>query len=327
MRSPTILPQHRTSAGDGDDQASWAIILFIAIAVAALLAWKPLPIAIYGLITPTLACVSLWMAAFFYSQVRHRPHFAAMCMTLSQVLLFSSLGALLSYLLAREGGAYWDDRFKAWDLALGFDWLGYVRLIDASPLVTMIFRAAYASLIPQIIVLVLFLGFTARLKQLNLLIFAAIFCGTVTVLLSPLFPALSNYVALGLRAEDFDNVNPLAGYVHLAHFNALRSGEPFLLSLPEMQGIITFPSYHAGLSTVTLWAFWVSGAAWVRWPGSIVALLTIAATPVDGGHYLVDIIAGMSIAAASIAVAPLAIRLSMVSPMTGPPTERPLAAG
>ncbi len=31
-----------------------------------------------------------------------------MCVSLSQVILFSAAGSILSYLLAREGGALWD---------------------------------------------------------------------------------------------------------------------------------------------------------------------------------------------------------------------------
>ena len=34
-----------------------------------------------------------------------------------------------------------------------------------------------------------------------------------------------------------------------------------------------------------------------------VALTTLAATPVDGGHYFVDVLAGIAIAAASLAAA------------------------
>jgi membrane-associated phospholipid phosphatase len=150
------------------------------------------------------------------------------------------------------------------------------------------------------VVLVLVLGFTMRLKDLRTLILAAILCGTITVLLSPLFPALSNYVHLGLSRADFTTINPFAGYVHLEHLTALRSGEPMVLRFQEMQGIITFPSYHAGLAGVTLWGFWIAGYRWLRWPGVGLAAATIIATPVDGGHYLVDLIAGGVLAALSV---------------------------
>ena len=74
-----------------------------------------------------------------------------------------------------------------------------------------------------------------------------------------------------------------------------------------MEGIITFPSYHAALAIVLGWALWQ--VAWLRWPGVVVNGLVVAATPIDGGHYFVDVFAGAVIAALAIAAArSLAVR-------------------
>jgi membrane-associated phospholipid phosphatase len=242
------------------------------------------------------------------------------------MLLFSAAGAVLSYLLAREGGPLWDARFEAWDQALGFDWLAYARLIDSHSWIALPFRLAYASLIPQIIVLVLALGFTQRVRELRSVILAAMLCGTTTILLSPLFPAVSNFAHLGLSPADFRNIDPWAGYTHLADYQALRNGTMEAIDLPKMQGIITFPSYHAGLATVTLWGFLKSSSKLLRWSGAAVALTTIAATPVDGGHYLVDVIAGIIIALASIVAAKTSIFAAMQVPVKAWPFRRSRAA-
>ena len=289
------------------DASAWAMLLLVGLGVAALQFRSPLAIEQSSLRSLALACAVLSGTAIFYRYVRPEEKFAVMCIGLMQVLLFSVLGAVFSYLLAREGGALWDDRFTAWDHALGFDWLAYVRLVDSHAWMTLLFRYAYVSLIPQVIVLVLVLGFTLRLAALRSTLLAAIVSGSVIVLLSPLFPAVSNFIHLGLTAADFRNVNPHAGYLHLAHFTALRDGSMTMLRLTEMQGIITFPSYHAGLATVTCWGFWRSGVTALRWGGCSLALLTIAATPVDGGHYLVDVLAGVAIGALSVAVARRAV--------------------
>lgn len=224
-----------------------------------------------------------------------------MCVSLNQILLFSAVGSILSYLLAREGGALQDDLLTRWDRSLGFDWLAYVQWVDGFAPLVLLFKLAYASLVPQIILIVIVQGFSGRIGLMRQTILAAMLCGTITILLSPLWPAESNFVHLNLKITDFRNIDPYAGYIHLAHFEALRNGSLTHLSLKDAQGIITFPSYHAGLAMVTLWSFWKT--PWIRWPGIAVALLTIAATPVDGGHYLVDVIAGCAIATASIAVA------------------------
>jgi hypothetical protein len=288
---------------------------------------SPMPIAALSLQALGIACVALGGAAFFYRNVRLRENFSVMCIALMQVLLFSALGSILSYLLARDGGALWDSTFTAWDRALGLDWIGYVRAVDQHGWLVTALRLAYASLIPQIIVLVLVLGFTGRLEKLRGVMLGAILCGTICVLASPFFPAVSNYVQLGLTAADFRHVDPWAGYIHLADFSALRDGTMSVLNLSRMQGIITFPSYHAGLSAVTLWGFWTSGVRWLKWTGPVVALGTIVATPVDGGHYFVDVLAGIAISALSIVVASRAVRWAPTLPrLTASPFRRSHAA-
>ena len=143
------------------------------------------------------------------------------------------------------------------------------------------------------------------------------------MLLSPLFPAVSSYVHLGLTPADLRNVDVYPGYSQLADFNALRNGTMTALRLDQMQGIIAFPSYHAGLSTVMLWGFWIGRVAWLRWPGMLLAMLTIVATPVDGGHYFVDVFAGLAIAVASIAFAARAVAWTPAWPrLTASPFRR-----
>ncbi|WP_162888045.1 phosphatase PAP2 family protein [Sphingomonas mesophila] len=278
------------------DSAAGAVLLLLALAVALCQLVDPLPIELASMMTLVVACGALGLAALFYRKVRPRENFAVMCVALAQVILFTAFGIILSYLLARNGGALWDERLAEWDRAIGFDWLAFVHFFDRSAVAVAWLKLAYASLIPQVIALVLVLGFTNRLAELRTVMLAAIVAGTVTVLLSSLFPAVGNYVHLGLSARDFAFVDPFAGDVHMRDFNALRDGSAQVMVLGQMEGIITFPSYHAGLSVVALWGFWASRMAWVRWPGMLVAASTIVATPVDGGHYLVDIIAGGAIA-------------------------------
>ena len=309
------------------DAAAWALIAALVAGVVAMELRAPLWVDPWSAQALALACAGLSIAAVFYGRVRVRPNFSVVCTALMQMLIFTAIGSIFSYLITREGGALWDSTFERWDRLLGLEWLAYVRAVDARPWLVAPLRLAYASLIPQIVVLVLALGFTMRVTQLRQLIFAAMLTGTVTILLSAAFPAVSNYVHLGLTADDFRNVNPWAGYVHLADFNALRDGTMSVLQLPRMQGIVTFPSYHAGLAAVMLWGFWVSGMKWLRWSGSVVAIGTIVATPVDGGHYFVDVIAGVAIAVLCIALSARMIRWRPASsPLTALPFRRSRAA-
>ncbi len=298
MTEPVASPSRRSS-----DSAAWALLGALVALVGGVSWLAPMAFDPLGIAALAIASVVLGGAALFYRHVRSNRAFSTMCVALLQMLLFSAVGSILSYLLARNGGALWDDRLTAWDRALGFDWLAYVRWVDRSSLLAAALHLAYSSLIPQIIAIVLIFGFTGRLEPLRGAMLAAMLCGTFTIILSPLFPAVSNYVHLGLGAGDFRHLDPSDGYAQWMHFRALRDGSMTGLRFGELQGIIAFPSYHAGLATVTLSSFWRIAPRGPRWAGVALAATTILSTPVDGGHYLVDVIAGMAIALIAIAAA------------------------
>ena len=201
----------------------------------------------------------------------------------------------------------WDETLARWDRALGFDWMAAMRLVDSSPVATYVLMIAYGSLIPQIIVVVCALGFLRRLPQLRTVMLAAMLCGAISIFISAFMPAVAYGVFLDIQPTDFQHVSPWAGFVKMEDFNSLRDGTIPKLDFVSMHGIITFPSYHAGLSAVTCWGFWATGRAHLRVPGITLAVLTIVSTPIDGGHYLVDVLAGIAIAAACVVVARRAI--------------------
>ena len=288
---------------NSSDGASWAAVAVLAAAALALELASPLPLVWGSFSGLAMACACLGSAALFYRHVRRNDRFSACCTGLIQALLFSVIGSILSYLVARSGGSLWDSTLHDWDRALGFDWLAYARLVDAHPSLVLAYRLAYASLIPQTVAVIFALGFSGRLDQLRTFVLAAILSGSVAILASPLFPAVGNFAYLGLHPGDFASVWQSTGLADVRDFLAVRTGALPALDLRTMQGIIVFPSYHGALATVTLWAFWRSGMRALRWPGTVLAIVTIAATPIDGGHYSVDVIAGIGIAIASIAAA------------------------
>jgi membrane-associated phospholipid phosphatase len=74
----------------------------------------------------------------------------------------------------------------------------------------------------------------------------------------------------------------------------LRDGTFFTLVATGSEGIVTFPSLHAAMGLIFIFALWPVPV--VRWFGLGVNVLTIGATPIDGGHYLIDVAAGLMLA-------------------------------
>jgi membrane-associated phospholipid phosphatase len=287
--------------------ASWLTLGLLALSLGALELVQPVPITLRGLLPLAIACGTLAAVHYYYRIVRPCTEFAEMCVALAQVLLFSAIGIAVSYLVARWDYPLWDATLARWDRSLGFDWMAAMRLVDSSAVATAVLSFAYASLIPQIVVLVCDLGFRRRFHKLRTVILAAMLSGSISILLSGLMPAVAYGVFMGVHHSDFHRVYPWAAFIQIPDFEALRAGNFTRLDFATMQGLITFPSYHAALSAITFWGFLQNRNRWLKMGGVTLAILTMMSTPIDGGHYLVDVIAGIAIGALCIVFARRAV--------------------
>lgn len=286
----------------------WLAILACAILTAAWMRAAGLALDPASALPPALGCAGIELLATFYATRRPEPRLAATLTCLAQVIAFSACAGLLSYAVAAGGGPLWDESFLALDRSLGLDWLAYLRALNDRPELGLVLSLAYRSLMPQTILLVIVLGFSGRLAALQDFVLAFVIAGLVAVLVSGFMPAMAMFVHLGLRPEDFPGLQPAAAYVHLAPLSGLRDGTLRIIALGQIEGIITFPSFHAALGVLFIRYFWLSRLT--RWPGLALNAMLIAATPIDGGHYFVDVGAGALIACAAIACARLAGRTS-----------------
>jgi membrane-associated phospholipid phosphatase len=89
-------------------------------------------------------------------------------------------------------------------------------------------------------------------------------------------------------------------------FLSLRSQEPFIINFADLEGVIAFPSFHTVLAVLAAFALWP--IPYVRWAGALVCTLIVVATVMTGWHYVVDVAAGVLIAAVSCQTARLFTR-------------------
>jgi len=299
--------------GDGragvqsSNAAAWLALSILIVAVAAGQLVQPFTFA-RGSWDPlfTLGGGFLFVA-FLFSRFRADHEFTQICLIFVHMLLFSCFGAILSYQLARSDAPLADGYLWAFDRTLGFDWMSWMLWLEGRPPTAAALRFAYGSLIPQIAVLVVLLGHARSLAALRIVILGGILSGLVCIVVSAVLPALGYPPLMGVQLGQFRNVDPVGGIVQLRDLILLRHGQLATIHLPSLRGIITFPSYHAALSLVTAYGFWNCRLAWIKWPGMALAAVTIAATPIIGGHYLADVVAGLIVALLCLAAARRAI--------------------
>lgn len=213
--------------------------------------------------------------------------------------------AALSYVVLAPGMPLLDAQFAAMDLALGFDWPAWYRQVSTRPALQKILSAVYLSSVPHVMIVLLAAGLagrTDRSRELNRLL---LWTAVPVVLISGLMPALSAWVHHGVGMEKA---------YHLASISAVREGGARELAVGKLQGIVTFPSYHTVMAIVLIWV--CRGITWLFWPTLLVCIGVLLSIPSEGGHYLVDMIAGAAITVAVI----LLNRARRVAPTGATPT-------
>jgi membrane-associated phospholipid phosphatase len=108
-----------------------------------------------------------------------------------------------------------------------------------------------------------------------------------------LTPAISSYVHYDLDPTQHVNVTLGHGAVLEKHIVALRTGRIVDFNTP-LFGLTSFPSLHAAMAIVFIWG--MSTVAYLRWIAGGLNAGMLAATPLHGSHYFVDVIAGMVMA-------------------------------
>lgn len=290
-------------AQDGRIQnlAAWSILGLVALVDAAWFLASDFELSIRGASNAIIGAIAIGPLLLFYGTVRRDEKIVSALSSVLLIIGFSAAAAPLSYFFASLDVPFWDGTLHQWDRALGLDWRAYLAWVNERPSFGMVLKLAYQSLMPQMVIVCLVLGLTGRRFELSVFTLAVIMSGILCVIVSALMPALAMYVQLGLRPDDFANLSPAAAFVHVEHISGLRDGTFRLFSLNAAEGIITFPSYHACLAVIFMAGLW--SVPLLRWPGAILNLLVIVATPIDGGHYFVDVGAGILIAVGCLWVA------------------------
>jgi membrane-associated phospholipid phosphatase len=109
------------------------------------------------------------------------------------------------------------------------------------------------------------------------------------------------YGIVGLVPSDYPNFQPQGYYDTLRDLPLIRGGSFRVLDLTQLGGVVTFPSFHAAAAVIYVWALWP--IRFVRWVGLLSNSAMLVATPIGGGHFLADVIAGAAVVILSIATA------------------------
>jgi len=293
-----------------DETAAWRFFLFnwlaigaMAATLAASLLFTDFSIELSGLAI-SVAYVGTY-AGFAHanacSLARRDPQVMFVLGGIAQIVLITAVMTPLTYVAASTDLPMQDANLYAIDRALGLDWAAYVGFVDNHPLLAAWLNYGYTMIRWPIFTIPVVLAAKRDYHRIEEFTFAFGAALAVTTILSALVPAIGVYQQIGLDPATLKHVDPRAYLDQLRDLPPTREGLLRHLELLGLGGIVTFPSFHAASAVLYAWALWP--ARWFRPLVIAVNGLMLAATPINGGHYFVDIFAGMAIAAAAIAAA------------------------
>lgn len=265
--------------------ARWWIIGAIGVADVVLNLGRD--IAIAGAAGPAAVLALLLVLRAVYGRLRPDRRIAALAGSAVEIIVYTQVAALLSYHAVIVGPPLIDAALAQADALMRFDWPAVFHWVHGRPLLQGVLEALYQSLIPQVIVVLGVLHFRGRHRQAEEFVAAFIGTSLACIAISALLPAESAWVYFDVT----DRIHPY----HLEQFSALRADALREIDLRHVEGLITFPSFHAALAAILAYA-----ARGVRllFPLMLVANAgVVLATPTQGGHYLVDVLCGLAVAA------------------------------
>ena len=298
------------ASADDDAEAAWRFFLFNWIVIGALagvlgvgLLLTHFSIGPVGLLV-AIGYVALY-AGFAHanarSPVRRDPQVMFVLGASAQLALATAVMTPLTYIGAAINFPMQDATLNAIDRAMGLDWAAYLNFVDARPVLAEWLNYAYGMISWPLFAIPVVLAATRRYRRIEEFTFAFVAALAVTTLLSSLIPAIGTYHQIGIDPGTLKHVDAGGYLIAPRDLPPTRDGALRHLELLNLGGIVTFPSFHAASAVLFAWALWA--VRWARPIGLLVNGAMLAATPLSGGHYFIDVFAGVGIAVLAIVAA------------------------
>lgn len=280
------LSGHNRPLGSTMLPAAWAIVIVWACGAVAW-SWQ-VGFRLVGAWHILLIGAALLLVSVAY---RRRDRRVTDMFAVAALWIAMSLVALLTTALTtRTAAPLADSLFVAADGRLGFYWPLWIGWVDSHPLFRLCLALAYASLLPQFAGSLVYLPLTGRAERMIELAMITVLALIPALLCVRFVPALGAFAVFGMTDRA----------MYLPTMLALRDGAAVLDVSYNGAALINFPSFHA---------IWALGLVYIhranRWMTIAVAALNalvLASVLSEGGHYLVDLITGVVVFAAVIAV-------------------------
>jgi hypothetical protein len=287
-----------------DDVQKQRLVLFAATTAAYALIWAIVVLTGFRLDYGSLGrfmLVPLSILAIFSPYCSWRRMFSLRnsVETLCCGLLLTVPAVISTYLAMSVGMPMADGQLAALDALLPINWHSFITVVDAHGWIAHALGYAYQSFAFQLLGLPVLLCAVGKPERAYRMVMAYAAICFLSSLISIWFPGIGAYPYYKIASDSLQNINIHFGYFFLDQFNGVRDNPDFIFSMANAAGIVTFPSVHAAVAALSGWAAW--DIRLLRYPMLLLNVGMAVSAVSHGSHYMVDIPAGVLIAAACIA--------------------------
>jgi hypothetical protein len=279
---------------------NWIPLGLMALTLALCLARTGFSLKVESMLLPSSAAVVFAGIAYYVFARKRDSRVPFVLGSTAQLVLITTLMTPLTYIAASAGLPMQDAKLAYLDRMLGLDWQAYFNFLYDRPALLPYEFLGYTMIVWPMFAIPIVLGAARRYRRLQQFTLACALTLIVTAVISALVPAIGTYYQYGIQF-DLVKFNPGGYLVQLHDLPLVRDGSLRVLDIMKLGGIITFPSFHAAAAVLFLWALW--SVWWMRPLALIANVGMLLVTPMGGGHYFVDVFAGMGAAVLAIAAA------------------------
>ena len=274
-----------------------------AVAVAVLMRHQHLGIAV-GPITGPIYGLAVALALGLHLRRKpaagRRSRVAEFIGHAAAFIMISVMGAIASYPAAAASAGYVDPALQRIDHSLHFDWLAWYSTVSSHPLLQWAGETAYASIYVTPVILLGYLAHAGRSGEARLFLMNFWIATILTLLLFPWIPAQGPLAVLWQGRIPY---MPMSALYQSQLIPQLRAHTLGVVDLGALRGLVCAPSFHTAAAVVYAYTAWPIRR--LRWPLCALNAMMLLSTPVEGTHYLADMLGGALVAFSAITMTAL----------------------
>jgi len=271
-------------------RATWWCCLLSTAATGVLLAVTGTGVAIPPLLM-MMGCIAILGGVHLvYTRWRPEPRVADLTGGLAAVFWAGLSAGVLALAALRMGAPLVDATLAHLDAALLIDTPALVRWVARRPLVGEVLDIVYLSAVPMVFTTVALLAIRQESDRMWEICFSFAGASFLSALALTFMPAVAAFTFLKIDSEIVAGLPDGSGKFFLSTLEGFRSGRLSQIDIFHLEGVVTFPSFHAAMACMIAYALRhirvVGHLGWV-W----CAVVLVSTVPI-GGHYAIDVLGG-----------------------------------